>query len=170
VRVSILVNHSVAFGDRLAVVGQDKVLGSWQPGDSLPLAWSEGDVWRAEVSLLPGVHEFKVGLRPGCALFCHDGSDGPDAASILHLSMPHQQQLHRASARNCSSCDICSNADGVLYCYWLQCVTIKSCGQLEWELGCNRVIEVRLQMGIDQYACNMPARKPIPCICCTALV
>lgn len=29
----------------------------------------------------------------------------------------------------------------------LQCVTIKSCGQLVWELGCNRVIEVRLHMG-----------------------
>jgi hypothetical protein len=60
VRVAILVNHRVGWGERIAVVGQDKVLGSWQPGESLPLSWSEGEVWRAEVGLPPGVHEFKV--------------------------------------------------------------------------------------------------------------
>jgi ABC-type uncharacterized transport system auxiliary subunit len=63
VRVSIAVSHSVGWGDRLAVVGQDQVLGSWQPGQSVALSWSEGDIWRAEVVLPPGVHEFKV--RPG---------------------------------------------------------------------------------------------------------
>lgn len=60
VRVAILVNHRVGWGERIAVIGQDKVLGSWQPGESLSLSWSEGDVWRAEVGLPPGVHEFKV--------------------------------------------------------------------------------------------------------------
>jgi len=60
VRVAIVVNRRVAWGERIAVVGQDEQLGCWQPRDSLPLAWSEGDVWRAEVGLSPGVHEFKV--------------------------------------------------------------------------------------------------------------
>lgn len=63
VRVSIAVSHSVRWGDRIAVIGQDQVLGSWQPGQSLALSWSEGDIWTAEVVLPPGVHEFKV--RPG---------------------------------------------------------------------------------------------------------
>lgn len=61
--MSIAVSHSVGWGDRIAVVGQDQVLGSWQPGQSVALSWSEGDIWRAEVVLPPGVHEFKV--RPG---------------------------------------------------------------------------------------------------------
>jgi hypothetical protein len=65
VRVAILVNHRVGWGERIAITGQDKVLGSWQPGESLPLSWSEGDVWRAEVGLPPGVHEFKVSSVTG---------------------------------------------------------------------------------------------------------
>lgn len=61
VRVAISVSRRVDWGESVAVVGQDTVLGSWQPIQSLPLTWSEGDVWSAVVGLPPGVHEFKVG-------------------------------------------------------------------------------------------------------------
>lgn len=52
----------VGWGERIAVVGDNNALGAWQPGNSLPLLWREGDVWSAEVSLTPGVHEFKVSV------------------------------------------------------------------------------------------------------------
>lgn len=63
VRVAISVSRRVDWGESVAVVGQDTVLGSWQPCQSLPLSWSEGDVWSAVVGLPPGVHEFKVNIE-----------------------------------------------------------------------------------------------------------
>lgn len=52
--------RSVAFGERIAVVGETNELGCWKPSHGLLLQWSEGDVWSGEVCLQPGVHAFKV--------------------------------------------------------------------------------------------------------------
>lgn len=105
VSVAISVNRRVDWGESLAVVGQDTSLGSWQPGQSLPLAWSEGDVWSAVVGLPPGVHEFKVGLcwghgavvfspittvQPSWCMAWHASSS---ASLARHLQLPQQQQM-----------------------------------------------------------------------------
>eukprot|EP00882_Tetradesmus_deserticola_P010481 GHRQ01011071.1.p1 GENE.GHRQ01011071.1~~GHRQ01011071.1.p1 ORF type:complete len:178 (+),score=21.90 GHRQ01011071.1:146-679(+) len=58
--VTIVLARRVAFGDRIAVVGNTQALGSWSVLDGVPLQWQEGDVWRGEVALQPGMHEFKV--------------------------------------------------------------------------------------------------------------
>jgi hypothetical protein len=60
VRVAIAVSHRVAWGERVAVVGGDHHLGAWALEHGLQLAWSVGDVWRGDVRLPPGLHEFKV--------------------------------------------------------------------------------------------------------------
>lgn len=58
--VTIVLARRVGFGDRIAVVGDTQALGCWSVLDGVPLQWQEGDVWRGEVSLQPGMHEFKV--------------------------------------------------------------------------------------------------------------
>eukprot|EP00878_Enallax_costatus_P020874 GHUV01022084.1.p1 GENE.GHUV01022084.1~~GHUV01022084.1.p1 ORF type:complete len:892 (+),score=366.24 GHUV01022084.1:207-2882(+) len=60
VRVTIAIQKRVSFGERIAVVGETDALGHWRPCDGVPLTWSGGDVWSAEISLQPGMHEFKV--------------------------------------------------------------------------------------------------------------
>lgn len=62
VKVTIAIQKRVNFGERIAVVGETAVLGRWRPCDGVPLTWSDGDVWSAEVILQPGLHEFKVRL------------------------------------------------------------------------------------------------------------
>ncbi|KAF8062670.1 IFT46 [Scenedesmus sp. PABB004] len=65
VQVTILLERRVAFGESLAVVGSGGPLGAWSPAGGLRLTWGEGDVWRGQVALAPGVHEFKcVTVRP----------------------------------------------------------------------------------------------------------
>lgn len=51
----------VAFGEAHKIVGADPALGAWDLGAAPAMAWSEGDVWRLEVSLPAGATEFKVG-------------------------------------------------------------------------------------------------------------
>ena len=38
---------SVQFGESLSVSGEGSELGSWNPEESLPLKWNEGDLWAA---------------------------------------------------------------------------------------------------------------------------
>jgi len=56
----------VAFGEAHKIVGADPALGAWDLGAAPAMTWSEGDVWRLEVSLPAGATEFKVGA--GAAL------------------------------------------------------------------------------------------------------
>eukprot|EP00879_Flechtneria_rotunda_P007987 GHRR01008368.1.p1 GENE.GHRR01008368.1~~GHRR01008368.1.p1 ORF type:complete len:157 (+),score=10.71 GHRR01008368.1:149-619(+) len=73
VTVSFFVSKRVAFGERIAVVGPTEKLGCWRPSDGLPLQWSEGDIWTAEISLQPGVHEFKVNAASSCVNMLYRG-------------------------------------------------------------------------------------------------
>ena len=51
----------VAFGEVHKIVGADPALGAWDLGRAPEMAWSEGDVWRLDVSLpAAGVTEFKA--------------------------------------------------------------------------------------------------------------
>lgn len=42
------------------VVGSGPVLGDWDGMKGIQLAWTEGDVWRAQVPLESGHYEFKA--------------------------------------------------------------------------------------------------------------
>lgn len=46
-------HRNCKFGEQFLVVGSDPMFGSWNPAKAIPMAWSEGHVWTAEmVSLI----------------------------------------------------------------------------------------------------------------------
>ncbi|KAH6798372.1 hypothetical protein C2S51_034856 [Perilla frutescens var. frutescens] len=51
VRVRFKLHKECAFGQQFLVVGDDPNLGLWDPSDGVPLNWSEGHVWTAEVEM-----------------------------------------------------------------------------------------------------------------------
>jgi hypothetical protein len=62
------VPYRTAYGHHLAIVGDDPALGSWAPERAVPMDWSEGDVWVAEVGAggAPGdAWEYKYIVREG---------------------------------------------------------------------------------------------------------
>ena len=46
-QVLFTIPWSVQFGESLSVSGEGSELGSWNPEESLPLKWNEGDLWAA---------------------------------------------------------------------------------------------------------------------------
>lgn len=128
VRVTIAIQKRVNFGERITVVGETDALGRWRPCDGVPLTWSDGDVWSAEISLQPGTHEFKVGQR--------GRMDRPHKL-IIAGPTPAVSWLVVSEATVCSL-----NRLTIVGCR-LQVVTVKPDGKAEWETGSNRVIQVR---------------------------
>ncbi|XP_047975638.1 uncharacterized protein LOC125218082 [Salvia hispanica] len=51
VRVRFKLHKQCAFGQQFLVVGDDPNLGLWDPSEGVPLNWSEGHVWAAEVDV-----------------------------------------------------------------------------------------------------------------------
>ncbi|XP_057801271.1 uncharacterized protein LOC131016578 [Salvia miltiorrhiza] len=51
VRVRFKLHKQCAFGQQFLVVGDDPNLGLWDPSSGVPLNWSEGHVWTAEVDV-----------------------------------------------------------------------------------------------------------------------
>lgn len=51
VRVRFKLHKQCAFGQQFLVVGDDPNIGLWDPSDGVPLSWSEGHVWTAEVDI-----------------------------------------------------------------------------------------------------------------------
>jgi hypothetical protein len=51
--IKILFNlpYRCSFGENLAIVGSGEPLGAWDPDRSVPLTWSEGDVWQGEIEM-----------------------------------------------------------------------------------------------------------------------
>ena len=41
------------FGQQLCIVGEVEQLGGWDVQRGVPMLWTEGDVWVAELELLP---------------------------------------------------------------------------------------------------------------------
>lgn len=59
VELSLQDKH-VEFGQAVAVLGAGEVLGNWAPEYSIPLVWTEGDVWTGQVTVPKGSEaEFK---------------------------------------------------------------------------------------------------------------
>ncbi|KAI3924063.1 hypothetical protein MKW92_003677 [Papaver armeniacum] len=51
VRVEFQLIRECLFGQEFLVVGDDPILGVWNPLEAIPLKWSEGHIWRAEVDV-----------------------------------------------------------------------------------------------------------------------
>jgi len=72
-KVKFSVTQHVEFGQQVEVTGETETLGLWE--QSVPLTWTEGDVWTGECELAPGAVEYKyviktvdgtlVGWQPG---------------------------------------------------------------------------------------------------------
>ncbi|CAN1276753.1 Phosphoglucan, water dikinase, chloroplastic [Linum perenne] len=51
VRVRFLLQKECSFGEQFVLVGDDSVLGLWDPESGIPLEWSDGHVWAAELDI-----------------------------------------------------------------------------------------------------------------------
>ncbi|MCI08893.1 alpha-amylase, partial [Trifolium medium] len=49
VRVEFQLLKDCDFGEQFLIVGDDPMLGSWNPLDALPLTWSDGHIWTVEL-------------------------------------------------------------------------------------------------------------------------
>ncbi|TKY63476.1 Cyclomaltodextrin glucanotransferase [Spatholobus suberectus] len=77
VRVAFQLQKNCNFGEQFHVVGNDPMLGSWDPIDALPMTWSEGHVWTVEVDMPAGKSiQFKFILKgKGGNIIWQPGSD-----------------------------------------------------------------------------------------------
>jgi len=51
IRILFNLPYRCSFGENLAIVGSGEPLGAWDPDRSVPLTWSEGDVWQGEIEM-----------------------------------------------------------------------------------------------------------------------
>lgn len=54
VHVKFQLNKECSFGQHFHIVGDDPMLGSWDPSNAVPLEWSEGHVWNVELEIPSG--------------------------------------------------------------------------------------------------------------------
>jgi len=53
INVKFQLHQKCRFEEQFMVVGNDPMFGSWNPAKAIPMSWSEGHVWTAEmVSLI----------------------------------------------------------------------------------------------------------------------
>ncbi|GAB2265481.1 hypothetical protein Dimus_000533 [Dionaea muscipula] len=77
VRVRLQLQKQCQFGEQFLVVGSDQVLGSWNPMQAIPMDWSDGHVWTAELDIPCGEpikFKFILRLKSGQVLW----QPGPD--------------------------------------------------------------------------------------------
>lgn len=61
VSVRLSVQRDVGYGRSVRLVGAGPLLGDWKPEQGVDLAWTDGNVWTAELAMEPGTAlEFKV--------------------------------------------------------------------------------------------------------------
>jgi hypothetical protein len=53
-KIKFSVQHAVAFGRKVAVVGAPPALGAWDVRNALEMRWQEGDEWAAETEVPVG--------------------------------------------------------------------------------------------------------------------
>ncbi|CAL1378814.1 unnamed protein product [Linum trigynum] len=51
VRVKFLLQKECSFGEQFVLVGDESVLGLWEPENGVPLDWSDGHVWAVELDI-----------------------------------------------------------------------------------------------------------------------
>lgn len=54
VHVKFQLQKKCAFGEKFHIVGDDPNLGSWDPSSAIPLDWSDGHLWTAELDIPVG--------------------------------------------------------------------------------------------------------------------
>ncbi|XP_006366357.1 uncharacterized protein [Solanum tuberosum] len=54
VRVKFQLNKECSFGQHFYLVGDDPILGLWDPSNAVPLEWSEGHLWNVELDIPSG--------------------------------------------------------------------------------------------------------------------
>ncbi|XLR54484.1 hypothetical protein S83_005156 [Arachis hypogaea] len=54
VHVTFQLQKNCFFGEQFLIVGEDPMLGSWDPLEGLPMAWSDGHVWTANLDIPAG--------------------------------------------------------------------------------------------------------------------
>ncbi|KAK2378914.1 Carbohydrate-binding fold [Trifolium repens] len=54
VRVEFQLLKDCDFGEQFLIVGDDPMLGSWNPLDALPLTWSDGHIWTVDLDMPAG--------------------------------------------------------------------------------------------------------------------
>ncbi|KAI3447770.1 hypothetical protein Pfo_004435 [Paulownia fortunei] len=64
VHVRFKLHKECAFGQQFLIVGDDPIVGLWDPSDGVPLNWSDGHVWTAEMHMPSGkVIKYKFILK-----------------------------------------------------------------------------------------------------------
>lgn len=47
------------FGEHFLLVGNEAVIGMWNPSKAIPLNWSRGNIWTVELVRTLGIHKKK---------------------------------------------------------------------------------------------------------------
>ncbi|XP_057535273.1 uncharacterized protein LOC130813455 [Amaranthus tricolor] len=64
VRMKVELKKECQFGDSFLIVGDDPILGSWNPSHAIPLNWSEGHIWSLLLELPVGKSiQYKILLK-----------------------------------------------------------------------------------------------------------
>jgi len=53
------------WGQQLFIVGSCKELGSWNPNAAIKMEWTVGNIWKVQIGLFEGKHEFKYYISDG---------------------------------------------------------------------------------------------------------
>ncbi|KAL0922311.1 hypothetical protein M5K25_006286 [Dendrobium thyrsiflorum] len=62
--IKFILQKACQFGEQYLLVGDDPLFGSWDPTNAVPLDWSDGHAWTAELDLPVGkIIQFKFILR-----------------------------------------------------------------------------------------------------------
>lgn len=77
VRVSFQLQRECSFGQHFLIVGDDPVLGLWDPNNAIPLTWSDGHIWTIDLDIPIGkCIKFKFVMQESNGVFLWQ--PGPD--------------------------------------------------------------------------------------------
>ncbi|KAI3857596.1 hypothetical protein MKW98_028860 [Papaver atlanticum] len=64
VKMRFQLMQECSYGQEFLVVGDDPILGAWDPSSAIPLKWSEGNLWKAQLDVpIDKTIEFKFILK-----------------------------------------------------------------------------------------------------------
>ncbi|KAF7845381.1 Phosphoglucan, water dikinase, chloroplastic [Senna tora] len=64
IRIKFQLQKDCKFGEQFLIVGDDPIMGAWDPSNALPMTWSEGHVWFVEMDIPVGkTIQFKFILK-----------------------------------------------------------------------------------------------------------
>ncbi|KAM1447021.1 uncharacterized protein LOC126589040 [Malus sylvestris] len=81
VRVQFQIHKECKFGESFLLVGNEPIIGQWNPSNAIPMNWSDGNIWNIELDVPTGIaiqYKFILKKATGDVLW----QPGPDR--ILH--------------------------------------------------------------------------------------